>query len=59
MPGISHKTALRRFPGYLGYLGSGAGFRRSSVAINGLLTSTWCVVFRAVEAVCGKVAQNV
>ena len=34
-PSTSHTTALRRF---WGYQGSGAGFRRDSQAINGLLT---------------------
>ena len=39
---------------FWGYLDSGAGFRRVQRSVNGLLTSTWCVLLRAREAVFGK-----
>jgi hypothetical protein len=47
-PRISRQDALKRFGVCQG---SGAGFRRGSVAINGPLTSTWCALARAVGAV--------
>jgi hypothetical protein len=40
--------------GRFGGLGSGAGFRLAQRSVNGLLTSTWCVLLRAREAVFGK-----
>ena len=40
--------------GFEGYLGSGAGFRRNSEAINGQLTSFPWKVSRAVAAISGK-----
>jgi hypothetical protein len=52
-PAFSLPNAPGRF---LGYRPTGASFRRGSVEINGPLTSTWCVVLRAVEAVCAKEA---
>jgi hypothetical protein len=45
--------ALRRFGACQG---SGAGFRRATRAINGLLTRSWCAVSSAVAAVFGKEA---
>jgi hypothetical protein len=43
--------------GFEGYLGSGAGFRRNSEAINGQLTSFLWTVLRAVAQVFGKGAS--
>jgi hypothetical protein len=51
MTGRKLITGLRRSQGYQG---SAAGLRRSHQGVNGVLTSTLCIVPGAIGAVLGK-----
>jgi hypothetical protein len=50
MPGISLRTALRRFEGYQG---SGEGFRRHQRSVKRGLMSTWQVVMSGQSRILG------